>query len=929
MAIEVQFHDEIIEFPDGTPDSTINEALQAEETKFALSKLPPVDKETGEPLEDSYIQGRAKVGVGSGYAFLKTLGQTAYETLSQGSTYATEDAQTWTEFGNDFSKNMEQNQSEQVDFLADLFGWDKPDLELLPQDEVQRAFGLGAEMATDPLLLASKSKTALEFTTKAAIRSGEWFGIGTVASGAGTGAANLEKLTTGEDSGVGRAVGTMASTLLAARTVGPTFAKLEDKANSIAQNMTLLKGGIKANVDSASKAYALANTRSILKEVGKAEDMDLEQVLADYKQISHFFNDVEIPFFVTTANNPVVKGQLNRLIRNNPSVRGRAEKELKLIVDAIEEKSNFLFGTPVSGKQFAKEVPTAEVRTGLMARLSKLKNARVNTSDKIDDLGASLMPSKSAEQRGNAISNLVSQRKKDAQEIRTLEYAKLLGDAKADKVIMPQEGVAKIWNFVKSTRLNDLFGEGTKIENQISRYLKPKVTKKTINKGVGPSLSGKQTQVVTETVYPNMSFAQVNSLKKAVNKKLRGNLSPEVRNNLEDLKRIIGKARETIPGPYNAALKLSDANYYKNIGIPFTKEGLKEISSKKYASQIAPVIVKDAEQLQHFLDVVPRQQGIKIAKDALLSEVYAKAVVNGEVKPAIVRNIMKQKREVIKLLPGMEKDLERTAKYQGYLANRVATIDKVVREQERKIGEHFLIKSGGVSGYEPSKVIKSMVESRDKLVKVMGDINKLDPKVKTPVMNTLRRQFITHIGDHPEGAVKWITNTNNKYVLDTIMGKGYQSQVQAFSRLSDKLKAIDLDKVANMPTGAIYDWFEKRANVDLASVVATIRRPIVSPFQKGLILASRVWTGGRATKADEQLEKIFFTNLEGMQKFAKLEAKYKPQMDVMSLLKDYTNIAGEILPRFIYAGLKEAAIGEERAEALKEQQKQTLNSIKY
>ena len=167
MTIEVQFHDEIIEFPDGTPDHVINEALQAEETKRAVPNITENPEITKQELEDSYILGRAKIGVGSGLSFLEAAGETAYDTLSKG--YG---GQTWTEFGAEFSKNLEENQRQQVDYLADLFSWDKPDLEKLPEDELERALGMGAEMATDPLILASKSKTSLEFLTKAGIRAG-------------------------------------------------------------------------------------------------------------------------------------------------------------------------------------------------------------------------------------------------------------------------------------------------------------------------------------------------------------------------------------------------------------------------------------------------------------------------------------------------------------------------------------------------------------------------------------------------------------------------------------------------------------------------------------------------------------------------------------------------------------------------------------
>jgi len=914
MAIKVDFYGEIIEFPDGTPDHVINKALRAEEAKIEESKISTDPATTEQELEDSYVQGRAKIGVGSGLSFLEAVGETAYDTLSEG--YG---GQTWTEFGSEFSNNFEENQREQVDFLADVFGWDKPDLELLPEDELQRILGAGAEMATDPLVLASKSKSLIEFGTKAGIRSAEWFGIGSAASTAGYTAATLEKQFTGEDTGVARAATTLLSTIAAAKTVGPAFSVLEDKANSIAQNMSILKGGIKSKIDNASQAFAYANTKAILREIGKAENRDITKIMEDFKQISHYFNDVDIPFFVAVSDNPVVKGELNKLVRNNPEVRARVDKDLKTIVDAIEEKSTVLFGSRVTGAKFTEEIPTSTIRQALTNRLSRLKTSATATTDKIDELGASLQPTLSAEQRGNEVTKLIRQRKKDAMEIRTLEYASLLGSAKADKVKMPPEGVAKIWNYVKSTQLNDLFGQGTKLESQIRNYLKPKIK-------IVKNADGKITRT---TVYPEMTFAQVNSLKKAINKKLLSNPSADVRNKLGDLKVILGKARDTIPGPYNAALKLADYNYYKQIGIPFTKQGIKELSSKKYASQIAPIIVKDTESLQHFLDVVGKSKGIKIAENSLLSEIHKKAIINGEVKPAIIRKIMKDKGGIIDMLPGMREELEKAAKYQGYLALRRSNIDKVLLEQERKIGEHFLIKAGGVEGYQPTKVVKSMVESREKLTKIMGDINRLPPKVKTPVLNTLRRQFVTHIGDHPEGAMKWLSNPENKHTVDTIMGKNYQKELKAFARLTDKIKAVDLEKVANVPVGAVYDWFKRRANVDLASVVATVRRPIVSSFQKAVILASRVWTGGRATKASKNLEEALFTDLEGIQKIAKLESKYKNQMDIMGLLKDYTNIVGEIMPTFIYSGLKNVVVGEESAQDLSKQQKIVLESISY
>lgn len=915
MPIQVEFNNSIIEFPDGMSQSEITEILQSEQAKLSASEISDLPNKTKEDYEDNYIKGRAKIGVGTGVAFLQAIGETALDTLSKGS-----GGQTWTEFGAEFSKNMKENQEEQVDKLTNLFGWDKPDLELQPADKYEQILGLGAEMATDPLLLVSKSKSIGELAVRGGIRAGQWFGIGTVAGAAGEAGAQAEELFTGEDTGFGRTIGTIGSTLISAKTSGPAFIKLEDKANALLKNMSNPINNIRGKATDAGQAFAIANSKSILREISKAEKKDIEKVMEDFGQISHYFNDVEIPFFVTMANNPVAKGELNKLIRKDPSVRARVDKELIKITDAIEEKSNFLFGAPVSGKELTQSFETADVRKSLMNRLSTIKKARAETSEKIESLGSSLMPSLTKEERGFEIASLIEKNKAQAKAIRSKEYTEIINQAKKAKVFMPPEGVESIYNFVKSVKLSNIFGKGTSLDNKITTYLKPKkVPYKTTDSAGNKIMKNK-------LVYPKLSFSNVDSLKKAINFELRrSSLSNDVRRQLEDLKDVLFKARETIPGPYNAALKLADDNYYNFIGIPYTKQGIREIDSKKYASQIAPVVVKDSESLQQFLDVVPGDKGLNIARNALLSQVHFKAVKNGAVNPSDINKIIKDKKDVIDLIPGMREELERSAKHQGYLSSRVDTLNDVIRSQEKKIGDHFLIKNGGVEGLEPSKIVSDLIANRGKLVKVLNDINKLEPAIKKPVLNTLRRQFIANITDKPGGSMNWLLNKDNKFVVDRLMGKNYQLELKSFARISDKLRSLDLEKVANMPTGAVYDWAARKfPGLDLPSIVATIRRPIISPFQKGVILASRVFTGGRGARSDKQLEELLFTDLEGIKAFAKLEAKYKNKMDAMSLLKDYSNIAGEILPKFIYAGIKEAVLNEEGSEQLRQQQEETL-----
>jgi hypothetical protein len=403
-----------------------------------------------------------------------------------------------------------------------------------------------------------------------------------------------------------------------------------------------------------------------------------------------------------------------------------------------------------------------------------------------------------------------------------------------------------------------------------------------------------------------MTFDDVNSLKKEINKQLRRKPAPETADMLLDLKDVLDDARTTIPGTYSSALKLADENYYKHIGLPFGEQGIKEISSAKYAQQIAPVVVQNAESLNQFYNVVGREKGVDIAKNAFLAEVYEKSVINGQLQPKLLQSLIKKKSEVIDLIPGLRDELNQSVNTQGYLSNRINTLNEVWKSQEKKIGDHFLLKAGGVEGYQPSEVVNRMVNNREYMSKIIADVDRLPKNVQGPIRNTIRREFVEQLqaigAKQGKSSLEWLTNPENAYTIQKIMGKGFQNDMRAFARLSDKINRLSPEKVANMPTNPLYDVVQAKTGVDLPSIVSLIRRPIISPQQKAVILASRIWTGGRMSRADKQMQDILFSDLKGIEEFYKLEklAK-KTNMSDEVLLSKYTDILVNIAPRYFMA----------------------------
>lgn len=898
----IQVGDELLQFPANMPDEEIAKIIQGNTNIQAQLADDAIE------YEESLYQGKMKAGLTASLSFFEAIAENPvwskiYDDMTTvGGTGELDAPGSIKEMGTAFQQDFKENEMKWAERTADFFGWDQYDVNLLPKDQFEATLAAGAYMMTDPLVLASKAKSLGEFVLKIPYSMAQWAGIGATSSVAAQTAGQVEEAIRGEDSGVSSTIAGVSSAILTGKYTQPIV-----NAGAI-KTKDLLSGAgfkneanlIKSTIETQSQKFTHANIKNILKEVSKVEGKDVEVIMKDFAKISHFFDDVDIPFFLAMSDNPVVAGELNKLIRKNPSVRAQVESEITKIVNAIEEKSNRMFGVPIVGKSLEEAIPTSVVRTELWYRLDNLKTNMAKTQDKIDELGASYLPASTMAQRGKEIESLVKLKKEQAKAIRELEYTAILNSARKNKIKMPKEGVEQIWRYVDSLKLQNKFGTGTVLESKIRTLLRPTIkTTKTKN------AAGRVVTTRTETFKP-MSFDDVNSLKKEINKQLRRNPAPETADMLQDLRDVLDDARTTIPGTYSSALKLADENYYKYIGLPFGEQGIKEISSAKYAQQIAPVVVQNAESLNQFYNVVGKDKGVDIAKNAFLAEVYEKSVVNGQLQPKLLQAQIKKKSEVIDLIPGLRDELNQSVNTQGYLSDRINTLNEVWKSQEKKIGDHFLLKAGGVEGYQPSQVVNQMMNNREYLVKIIADVDRLPKDIQGPIRNTIRREFVEQLqgigAKQGKSSLDWLTSPENAYTIQKIMGKGFQNDMKAFARLSDKINRLSPEKVANMPTNPLYDVVQAKTGVDLPSIVSLIRRPIISPQQKAVILASRIWTGGRMSRADKQMQDILFSDLKGIKEFYKLERLAKEtKMSDEVLLRKYTDILVNIAPRYFMA----------------------------
>ncbi len=897
---EIKVGNEILRFPINMSDEEIAGIIQGDTGIQAQLAEDAVE------YEDGYLQGQSKAALTVGASFVEAVAENPIwgKLFATPTNYDPANPPTinMSEMGTAYTADFRENEMKWADRTADFFGWEKRDLNLLPKDQIQATLGAGAIMMFDPLVLVSKAKNISEFLLKVPLSMAQWGGIGVTSSVAANSAGGLEEAITGENSGIASTIAGVGSALLGAKASQGTVNTLAGKADDLLKGAGFSKEAslVKSTIETQSQKFAHANVKNMLKEISKIEGRDVEEILKDFAMISHAFDDVDIPLFLAMADNPIVAGELNKLIRIKPAVRLQVEEELLKITTAIESKANQIFGVPIVGKSLEEAIPTSVIRSELWYRLDNLKTKAAATTDRINELGANYLPVETLAQRGKEIAGLIELKKAQAKAIRAIEYKTVLDTARKDKVMMPKEGVQQIWQYVNSLRLQNKFGTNTALDTKINSLLKPTVKTTRTKNAAGKTITTK-----TETFKP-MSFDDLNSLKIEINKQLRKNPSDDTAFMLDNLKGVVDEARTTIPGTYNSALKLADENYYKYIGIPFGEVGIKEISSAKYAQQIAPVIVQNAEALGQFFNVVGDAKGIGIAKNAFLAEVYEKSIVNGQLQPKLLQSLIKKKSEVVDMIPGLREELELAIKSEGYLSNRVKSLNDVWKSQEKKIGEHFLLKAGGVEGYQPSQVVGKMIKDREYLAKINKDISRLPKDVQSYIKDTIRREFVNQIEGlgraKNETSMQWLTNPENAYTVQKLMGKGYQNDVRAFARLSDKVSKVNPDNITPVATNPLYDVVQAKTGVDLPSIISLARRPIISMEQKIVIFASRVFTGGRGTKANNQMQDILFSDLKGLEEFYKLEklAK-KTKMSNEDLARKYTDIMVNIAPKYFMA----------------------------
>ncbi len=859
-------------------------AMSEEELQAFITQEETVNTLNTTDEWDTYLWNQAKLGLGDslsmGSAALDVFLLDPLQNIAKDPSVVfdpdnfnipfTDESQLGKSFINKFGKY--------TDYISQFTGAD-PSLQTT--DKKLGYLGTGVRTATDPLGYVGAPLKAGQLAARAASLTG--VGVGSALGG-----------DVGEE--LGGTQGRIAGSLLGG-VLTPTLTTLATQsAVKPATQIWKKYKEVKANPHLAEQAYATGASKRLLKLIAKEQGVDdIDDIVKEFNRLGKFLDGKELPLMVAMSDNPIVQSQIVRLAKTDEAFRHQVNKELQRLATQIDNKSNIIFGSRYAEISGLETAPLA-----ISKKVTLLKQKRVDVDAKLEELADVVTPTMTEQQRGTKILSLLEKREQLARAEMSPHYTEILRQAKAGGVKMPSDSVRSIYSFVKQNRLSDVFGKGTALDNKLTAFTKPRKVKLKTGKTVVKS--------------PEMSFEQVDSLKRAINALKRKPMNATEQRRIAELEGVIDSARDSIPGGFSERLKAIDKMYYEKVGVPFGTAGMKQINAKKYAEEVVPVILKNETALDSFL-VAAGKEGKDIARNAYIAKVYDKVVKDGVVNSTSLKALMKKDSSIINKLPGLKEELEKVLVDNGRLFGRRDSLNAAFKKAETEVANNFLITSNLAPNY--SKVAQRVAGGDIAFLnKIKKDVSSLDIGTQQAVNKNIQREFLNLAFDTPSGALKFLTNPKNKKVVSKVFedNKTYISNVKDLSKMSDALNKADVGRLSSIVTKEDMDIISNVIpGLDVNYASSTFRDRISSPVMKATRILSRINQEATRQKVDKQIIELL-QDPKGVEKLAAMGRSMDFKIDNPLALKKISKLLGDTLPAFIYSSSKAPLVAEEQKE---------------
>jgi len=602
------------------------------------------------------------------------------------------------------------------------------------------------------------------------------------------------------------------------------------------------------------------------------------------------FPELNIGPWVAMTENPVFRDNLNYLLTTNPSFYATLKTQIAGAESVIQTRQEQLFKE--GGFQAEK---------GIFKALEKgLQNARSvisNVDKELASLSAPTAPQKvrTPEQIGNIVTRLVERKKKAVRAEMTPAYNNLFKQAEADNINFSQDSVAHMHTFATS-EVKELFGLMPKEYRQIINKWK----QQPVRDADGKAVKGEDGKVLME--HPTASIRELDSLKRSVNEGLRNpNIKGDSRARLENLKKELDGQIAGM-GDFGKKYKGLDYEYWARLGIPLNKDGIKDISSKKFGDQVAPLLSRP-QQAREFLGMVGNM-GVPVVRASVLAQLGKSAydVESGEL------NLIKL--EKFRTNPANREIIEMSG-----LANEFSDISTAVRaldEQRASASTQYIEGSRGhtrqffgrmhESGIDG--VMNDLLTSPAKTQSHLDFIKGLDVESQDIITTGLKAELASRAINSGKGAMSFIKQ--NQRAFDDVFGKGMYNDLKALADMQDIVSELPLEKIHLAAKHTkLEDFLKRKTGVPLSQANSLLRDRIMSPFQKMFVFMNKM-NSSRVDAKEEQMMIELFTKKGVLEELRSRADDLKLDINKPEAVRAFATSVNKSFSRGMYMGMQAA-----------------------
>jgi hypothetical protein len=573
-------------------------------------------------------------------------------------------------------------------------------------------------------------------------------------------------------------------------------------------------------------------------------DPDLQGNLLRAREIEQL-TGVKLPINAAAQNSNVLLQSARSQAAYDPTFLAKISGQSKQAQEAISARGSKLFGTPSEERLMTATVePISQART-ITQQLDNVDRQLSRLSSKIENIDEVEL--------GGKITNLLKAKEELVRKEVSPLYETAINDATEAGINLSPVQTESIYGFVQANVNKNIFQTFPAIYGKVLSKFKPDVVKTGELDDAGTEL--------TKEVFKSATIRDLDSLKREVNKALRGPVEQDTRRVLNNLKAQVNTVVDELPDTFSGPYRNADAMYLQKIGIPFDAQGIDNIGSKKFVEDTIPTLTKNRSTLQQYIDI-GGEDSTGIINDAFmykLSKTPNLVDENGVINQKVLTRFIDRNESTLNLVPDTAQRLQGLQTDNAILLDTKAKMADLLKIEQRKEAESLFntIGQGGVD-----LALTQFIGSPNKRAAIMSQLNK-NPEAKQGFQSSMLQQ-LTDSGNKLE-----FFNENRK-AMETLFGPQYVNQVEALAEATQRLYANPVKLSVPMTTVG-RTKYEEVTGMSPESTVALARRQITSPFQKITIGLSKYFQN-RASQSEREAIQDFLLDTDKIQKVA---AAYK------------------------------------------------------